>query len=180
MNFIRTTSARSRVCQPWLHNWLPLVSCLLVLLAVSVSCDTSGGHNHGHDHGHEHAHAPQGGHEHGHAHHHQQQNPHHHPQPQGHGGYRRPRPHHPPRHYRRRPSAKKRLIDRLLDFPKGVLIGIRRIKGAFIALKGGWVHGQAYYANSPKLRSVGDRIIKFAKLVAGPGPYGPKAPFKRR
>ncbi|TRY80903.1 hypothetical protein TCAL_14501 [Tigriopus californicus] len=62
----------------------------------------------------------------------------------------------------------------------GVLIGIRRIKGAFIALKGGWVHGQAYYANSPKLRSVGDRIIKFAKLVAGPGPYGPKAPFKRR
>lgn len=172
MNSIRITFARSRARQPGLHNWLLLVSCIVVVLAVSVSCDTSGGQHHGHDHGHDHGHAQQGGHDHSHG-----ASQHHHPQPQQ--GYGRPRPHRP-QHYRRRPSAKKLLIQRLLDFPKGVLIGIRRIKGAFIALKGGWFHGQAYYANSHKLKALGDRIIHLAKLVAGPGPYGPKAPFKRR
>lgn len=68
-------------------------------------------------------------------------------------------------------------LDKILDIPKGILIGVRRIKGGLIALKGGWVRGQAAYLNNHRLSEKGNDLIAFGKKVAGPGPYGPKAPF---
>ncbi len=68
-------------------------------------------------------------------------------------------------------------LDKILDIPKGILIGVRRIKGGLIALKGGWVRGQAAYLNNHRLSEKGNDIIALGKKVAGPGPYGPKAPF---
>ena len=55
-------------------------------------------------------------------------------------------------------------------------LGFRRVAGGLVAVKGGWLSGQGAYINSYKLKNAGKRIVDLGKVVAGPGPYGPKAP----
>ena len=82
---------------------------------------------------------------------------------------------------------------KIFEIPKGIAIGVRRLIGGSVALKGGWVRGQVCietrpnfcqrnlyalnfqgsYINSYSLKHKGDSIIALGKKIAGPGPYGP-------